>query len=409
MVGSPQFGFDIPFIKEVIAGVVGVSGFAYSCYKYGRRAGSKSDKARIAMLTSDNKALGEQLEQFDKRFKSLEGVVKAPQDFWLRQVDQSVLADHQLALSTSVPIISVVNFKGGVGKTTICANLAAYFAGLGKRVLLIDCDYQGSLSDTVLSHARVEDFKANAHLLMEGGHDPAVLRAAAERLSSIDSRLWIYPAFYGFSRSEIQMMFRWLIGQDSEIRFNISRYLQSAPFKVDAESAYDIVLIDAPPRLLTGVVNALSASTHVLIPTILDGQSHIATLNTVSAIQQFRAKLNPQLRILGVVPSMVSTSTGYNAREEQFITELERQMPEHFGSPVQILKGRPIWRREELAKVGGSEILYSSDTNTQAARDIRAMFSRLGGYVAENVRWRDTAGSGEVIAMPGQARRRVAG
>jgi cellulose biosynthesis protein BcsQ len=274
-------------------------------------------------------------------------------------------------------------------------------------VLLIDFDYQGSLSDTVLTHARVDTFKTNAHLLLEGGHDGEKLRAVAERLSSIDSNLWIYPAFYGFSRAEIQMMFRWLVGQDQEIRYNLAHYLQSAPFSSNEETSFDIVLIDAPPRLLTGVVKALAASTDVLIPTILDGQSHIATLNTITAVQQFRQKLNPGLRILGVVPSLVSKSTGYNDREAHFISELERQMPEHFDGPVQILKNRPILRREELAKAGGSEILYSRESASNATQEIRDMFATLGSYVYDNVRWRRPQSAGEVIAMPGQTKRRA--
>ncbi len=88
--------------------------------------------------------------------------------------------------------------------------------------------------------------------------------SAAERLSSINSNLWIYPAFYEYSRAEIKMMFRWLVGQDPEIRFNMASYLRSPPFRDDPATQFDLVLIDAPPRLLTGAVNALTAATHVL-------------------------------------------------------------------------------------------------------------------------------------------------
>lgn len=408
MAGLPDIGLDIPFIKEAIATIVGFGGYTYSVYRYGRRAGNVSDKKAIDQLRSEKAQTASEIDRFKTRFAGLEEVVKAPQDFWLRTADPKTLAEHQAAMATSIPVVCVVNFKGGVGKTTICANLAAYYASLGKRVLLIDSDYQGSLSDTLLTHARVDDFKANSHILLEGGRDPENVRTAAERLSGIDSRMWLYPAFYGYSRSEIQMMFRWLIGQDEEIRFNMSNYLQSLPFKSNADTGFDIVLIDAPPRLLTGVVNALTASTHVLIPTILDGQSHIATLNTVSAIQQFRQKLNPQLKLLGVVPSMVASSTGYNAREQHFIAELERQMPQHFDGPVAILKNRPISRKEELAKAGGSEVFYGTDSNSQTARDIKAMFSNLGEFVSDHVRWRTGSTTGEVVAMPGQQKRQVA-
>lgn len=227
------------------------------------------------------------------------------------------------------------------------------------------------------------------------------MRNAAERLPSINSRLWIYPAFYDFSRSEINTMFRWLVGQDDEIRYNLSNYLQSDPFKTDPKTRFDIVLIDAPPRLLTGVVNALAASTHVLVPTILDGQSHIATLNTLAGIQQFKQIVNPQLQVLGIVPSLVSSSTGYNQRELQFIEELERQAAKYGDGPVPVLKNRPIWKREELAKAGGSEILYSRDSNNQTVREIRAMFQNLGQFVGENVRWRRPD---EPLVMPAPGR-----
>ena len=83
-------------------------------------------------------------------------------------------------------------------------------------------------------------------------------------------------------------------------------------------------------------------------------------------------------------------------------------MPEHFDGPIQILKNRPIWRREELAKAGGSEILYSRDTTAAPIEEIRTMFATLGSYVHENMRWRRPETVGEVIAMPGQQKRRAA-
>lgn len=403
-----ESAINFPFLKEIVGGIVGVGTFAYTCVKVGRKFGNTTDQATIASLNEQLNLLQSDSDRVTGRLNDLEDVVRDPQDFWLRTVDPLIRSSQQEAISKSIPIVCVVNLKGGVGKTTICANLAAYFANQGKRVLMVDCDYQGSLSDTVLTHARVDKFSATSHLLIEGRQPASELRKAAERLSSIDSRMWIYPAFYGYSRAEIQMMFRWLIGQDDEIRFNLSNYLQSEPFAPSSETGFDIILIDAPPRMLTGVVNALAASTHVLVPTILDGQSHIATLNTITAIGQFRQKLNPHLRLLGVVPSLVSTAKGYNGREQDFIDELERKMPEHFDGPVPILTGRPIWKREGLAKAGGSEIYCANDTNTQEAREIRGMFARLGEYVNENVRWWSQDNRTDVVARPGMPKVRAA-
>lgn len=396
-------GLNIPFFKEAIGAVVGVSGFAYTWYRVGRHAGNSADAKIIEALRSDVAVIASQKESLARRFSNLENVVRDARDFWIRPPEPETLTKHQTALRTSMPIICVVNFKGGVGKTTICANLAAHFAEAGKRVLLIDCDYQGSLSDTALTQARVDKFNANSHLLIEPNHESQWLRMAAERLSPINSRLWIYPAFYDYSRSEINMMFRWLIGQDPEIRFNMATYLQSAAFKEDPETQFDLVLIDAPPRLLTGAVNALTAATHVLVPTILDGQSHLATLNTLSAIRQFQMKLNPSQRVLGVVPSMVGAATGYSSVEQEYIDELERQIPEFYGSLVPVLKSRPILRRAELAKAGGSEIVVSSTSNSQTVRQVRDMFAELADYISSNVQWRRNDGTeAPKMAKPGQ-------
>lgn len=392
--GFLEVGLNLPYVKEFVAAIVGVGGFAYTFYKIGRRAGNGGDLAQIASLKQESQSLRE-------RFQDLERTVKDPKDFWLRSPSTVDLVEHQNAQASSIPVICVVNFKGGVGKTTISANLAGHFAALGKRVLLIDSDYQGSLSETVMAHANVADYVGSSYMLIEGERDPEAVRGKAERLLSINSGMWIYPAFYDYSRSEVKMMFRWLVGRDNEVRYNLSRYLRSAPFSFDnPDTGFDLVIIDAPPRLLTGVVNALVASTHVLVPTILDGQSQRATVNTVMAIQQFRQKLNPSLKFLGIVPSMVSTATGYNDRELEAIGDLERSLGES-GELVPVLKSCPIWRREELAKAGGSEIVYSRTSNNASTREVREMFGHLGQHVERNVRWRTSRSLEEMFSVPG--------
>ncbi|MFA5950925.1 MAG: ParA family protein [Hyphomicrobium sp.] len=401
------FGVDLSSMNEVFGGVAAAAGLGALCYAWGKTTGNSVDRRKIKRLESESSALKGELDRYVERFSKLEHVVADAQDFWVRQPETVDLAQHQTQIRSSIPIITVLNLKGGVGKTTICANLAGYFARQGKRVLLLDFDYQGSLTDTVMSHAGLIEFQFTANKLIEGGHTAGQLRAIAERLTSLTPNLWIYPAFYGFSRAEIQMMFRWLVGKDPEIRYNLHNYLQSPPFQKDADTAFDLVLIDAPPRLLTGVVNALVASTHVLVPTILDGQSHIATLNTLGTIQIVRQKLNHNLKTIGVLPTMVIGSTGYNSREQSFIDELERNIPQfHLDGPLPILRDRPILRREELAKAGGSEIYFLTESDDKKAREIREIFARVGEYLDDHLRWRSPSEE-QVIAVPGTQTRGV--
>jgi cellulose biosynthesis protein BcsQ len=379
-------GISLSNIKEFVAAIGGILTFTYTVFVIGRKFGS--GKKIIEHLQAIIEELKRKIETLQKRVDSIDALVLSRDDFWVRTPAAPFdMVAHCGEISCSIPIISVVNFKGGVGKTTICANLAGYFAKAGKRVLLIDFDYQGSLSDTVLPHARVGDFSATSQRLIEGQERPDQLRPVAEKLTVLSSNLWIYPAFYGFSRSEIQVMFRWLTAKDLEIRYNLHRYLQSRAFQGDGNSTFDMVLIDCPPRLLTGSVNALAASTHVLIPTILDGQSRNATLNTLGAIQQFRQKLNPALKTLGVVPSLVATTGGFGPHEAESIDELERQAPK-FHDPVLILKDRPIVRKAQLAKAGGSEVVYFSSSKDQATEEIRSMFATLGQYIEKQVSWK---------------------
>lgn len=393
--------FFATYTLELAAAFMALTSFAIFFYKYGRWVGNKADKAAISNLSKRNGELGTQVTEFETRFERLEDVVGNPRDFWLQPSFEKNSGNHSLQLSRSIPIITVVNFKGGVGKTTICANLAGYFAQQGKRVLLIDFDYQGSLSDTVLSHAGLETAQYISHHLLEPDHDPQQLRLRAERLSSAHSNLWIFPAFYQFSKTEIQMMFRWLVGKDAEIRFNLHRYLQSEYFQASSESGFDLVLIDTAPRLLTGVVNALAASTHVLIPTILDGQSHLATINTMGALQLFRQQLNPNLKPLGVVPTLVSQVNAYNDREKHFIEELERQIPDlYISGPVPVLDKRFIVRREVIAKAGGHEVLTLSGRTDAKTAEIRENFANLAEYISQQVHW-VAPPRPNVVALPG--------
>src|SRR6266550_1952573 len=113
--------------------------------------------------------------------------------------------DSRMVRQRSKPIIMVANLKGGVGKTTLCANLAAHFSAVGKRVLLLDVDYQGSLSNMLLSADGVEVVSAEVNKLLTPGADLLAFKSAARPFKKILNGSSIVPGKYEFASLENQV------------------------------------------------------------------------------------------------------------------------------------------------------------------------------------------------------------
>lgn len=146
-----------------------------------------------------------------------------------------------------LPILIIANLKGGVGKTTMAANLAGYFAkDTGKRVLLIDLDFQGSLSSMVLRDDQRlpkewQDSKASR--LISGDKDANWPSDVAVQVASLN--IWTIPAFYDVAQAENRLLVEWLTTEDpkTDTRYNLATILHSGV----ARQHFDIVIIDAPP------------------------------------------------------------------------------------------------------------------------------------------------------------------
>jgi hypothetical protein len=94
VVASLFFGLDLPYVKEFIASIVGVVGFAYTLYRFGRRAGSDADRSRIVTLEDEKSAILKTRDELRDRFIELEQIVKDPRDFWLRSPSSIDLIEH---------------------------------------------------------------------------------------------------------------------------------------------------------------------------------------------------------------------------------------------------------------------------------------------------------------------------
>lgn len=219
-------------------------------------------------------------------------------------------------------IIAVANQKGGVGKTTLCINLAAGLAEAGRKVLLIDLDPQASLT-----LATVGESSGQCIAEVIGGSLPGT-RSLAEIVRPLKENLDLAPGGLSLSISEIGLITR--LGREN--------ILKKALSSVDQ---YDVAIVDCGPSLGLLVENALNAADGILIPTLptpVDRRGVTIFLESLNAVKN---ELNPSLEILGLVICQ------YDQR-----LKLHQQMLEEFrtsGLPLLAVIGRSV----EVARTVG--------------------------------------------------------
>jgi cellulose biosynthesis protein BcsQ len=283
------------------------------------------------------------------------------------------------------PVIAVANMKGGVGKTTIVANLAAYFATKGKRVLLIDFDYQQSLTQTVLGQQGIQSFRMTAHHLLEGKKTLASLASEALPWRPKDrasGTIRLFTASYPLATIENELMADWLKGERPDVRYELLRCLTSAEFKSPGWE-YDVVLIDCPPRITAGTINALTAATHLLVPTQPDGLSLAATEYFLAQAARMRGDLFPHLKLLGIVPSLTMQATGLKDDELEALEERAKADPiakAWSAQPDPMILNGFVPRTGPLRDAAGIGIAYLRNAAA------RAIFTKLGELVEQRLK-----------------------
>jgi chromosome partitioning protein len=199
--------------------------------------------------------------------------------------------------------IAFINEKGGSGKTTLVANLAAYLAAQrGRRTLAIDMDPQGQLGKVLGLEVR-SSRRSSIELLVDSllgedaaqRDDPAAARAG---LPTISSRV---PGLDVIVANKALALFPGWVGGDSEDPTGqLRRRLDAAP----ELPGYDFVLIDAPPSFGPLTLNILSACHEVVIPVPLTFLALDGCAELMRTIEMVRARYgNPGLRLTMVVPT----------------------------------------------------------------------------------------------------------
>ncbi|MDD5542127.1 MAG: ParA family protein [Acidobacteriia bacterium] len=187
-------------------------------------------------------------------------------------------------------ILAIANQKGGVGKTTTAINLASALARRGKRTLLVDIDPQANSSivfcDVLALQHSTYDVLANPLFDVK----EVIIHTAIKNLD-------IAPARISLAKLESQL------AGDLDAPFRLKEALARV------RGQYDVIVIDTPPALGISTVNALVASSHLLVPIQASYFALEGTDDLLETIEKVKARANPNLKIIGVLITLVDKRT----------------------------------------------------------------------------------------------------
>lgn len=195
--------------------------------------------------------------------------------------------------------VAIVNQKGGAAKTTTAVNLAAALAELGHAVLLIDLDPQGSATRWL--GADPGSTALTDVLLHEGRLDDAVVPTAIDRVELVPASEPLNAADHDLAR---------VIGGQVRLRDALADIRRR-----------DFVFLDCPPGLGLLVINALAAADEALIPVPTRTLELDGLVDLTTTIAKVQAKLNPTLRLAGVLACRVDRRTRVDAEVVQALRQ----------------------------------------------------------------------------------------
>lgn len=206
-------------------------------------------------------------------------------------------------------IYTLVNQKGGVGKTTTAINIAAFLAQLGQRVLVVDLDPQANATSSLGVDKRAVQHSTYDALL--NGEAPAASILINERLN-----LSVLPSSPALAGAEVE-----LVEEDGR-EFRLRDALESLDGK------YDYILIDCPPSLGLLTVNGLIAARDgVLVPVQCEYLALEGLGQLTQTIQRVQSSLFPGLKVRGVILTMFDPRTNLS-------TDVVREVNNHFPGLV---------------------------------------------------------------------------
>ena len=215
-------------------------------------------------------------------------------------------------------VITITNQKGGVAKTTTNIALAKLLASMKKKVLLIDCDHQGNLSQSFSS------YHATKYTIADLFKDKEAKENIKQYIHQVTEYIDIIPADENFTFVSLDIML-----DTSRIQQYILKNALS-----EIKNQYDFIFIDNAPSYSNITVNALACSDYVLVPMDADKYSDKGFSELLKRIREIQVGLNPSLELLGTYFTRINPRL---VEFQQFYTTYQENLEEYF-LPVAIRK-----------------------------------------------------------------------
>jgi chromosome partitioning protein len=245
-------------------------------------------------------------------------------------------------------VVTVINQKGGVGKTTTVINVATHLALKGLRVLVVDCDQQGNCA-TGLGIDKSRVTHTTRTLFMEPEHAIECRHATA------------IPGLH------MVVGERGMVGLEQELASHLGRERMLAEGLEALLPHYDLIIIDTPPSLGIVTINALVASDSVIIPVQTEYFALEGVAMLASTIREIRQQLNPKLGVDAVMLTMHAPTL----LNSQVAAQLKETFPDFVIEP-------PIRRNIRLAEAPSEGVpIHIHAPESNGGRDYRVLAENL--------------------------------
>jgi chromosome partitioning protein len=260
-------------------------------------------------------------------------------------------------------VVSCVNLKGGVGKTTLAVNMAAYFGGKGKKVLLIDLDPQTNATFSCMTvdeweaHAKAEGTVADLLGARHHANASAEQKKASQVIrKNVFTNVDLIPSHLDLFTIDLDMA--GATARETRLR----KALQ------EVADDYDLVVCDCPPNLTIPTQNALAASSYFIVPISADYLSALGIGILLRRITQLSEDLDQEMKLAGIVISRVGRPAYHR---EEILTALRGQFPGEVLHPV-------LTERVKVAEAAAKQRSVFDMGDASAVAEFNAVYLELG-------------------------------